>query len=149
MIDEVNPGGGSSNIFHLTQVDTMIFFRAYHVHYGAELFAYNQNTGVVELVKDIWPGSSGSSFPDELISYQGKLIFQGHDGVYGQELWISDGTEEGTKMLKNINVEAGLDLTATPIPENFMKQPDSCSFKPMMAKMALNSGKLTVLKRVR
>jgi len=107
MIDEINPGGGSSNIFHLTQVDTMIFFRAYHVDYGAELFAYNQNTGVVELVKDIWPGSSGSSFPDELISYQGKLIFQGHDGVYGQELWISDGTEEGTKMLKNINVEAG------------------------------------------
>lgn len=107
MIDEINPGAFGSDIYHLTQVDTMIFFRASHTDYGAELWAYNQNTGVVDMVKDIWPGSSGSSFPDQLISYQGKLIFQGHDGVYGQELWISDGTEEGTKMLKNINIEPG------------------------------------------
>jgi len=107
MIQDINPGAGGSDIYHLTQVDTMIFFRAYNADYGAELFAYNQNTGIVDLVKDIWPGSSGSSFPDELISYQGKLIFQGHDGVYGQELWISDGTEEGTRMIKNINEEPG------------------------------------------
>ncbi|SMO49629.1 Por secretion system C-terminal sorting domain-containing protein [Saccharicrinis carchari] len=107
MIQDINPGAGGSDLYHLTQVGTKIFFRASHVDYGAELFVYNQNTGVVNLVKDIWPGSSGSSFPDALISYQGKLIFQAHDGVYGQELWISDGTEEGTKMLKNINVEPG------------------------------------------
>lgn len=107
MADEINPGGGGSSIFHITQVDTLIFFRAFHTDYGAELWAYNQNTGKAYLVKDIWPGSSGSSFPDELISYNGKLIFQAHDGTYGQELWISDGTEEGTYMLKNINEEAG------------------------------------------
>ena len=107
MIRDIRPGAWGSAIFHLTQVDTQIFFRATNPDYGAELWGYNMNTGVVNLVKDIWPGSSGSSFPDELVSYQGKLVFQANDGVYGQELWISDGTEEGTKMLKNINVEAG------------------------------------------
>ncbi|HKK09482.1 MAG TPA: hypothetical protein VJ939_01540, partial [Bacteroidales bacterium] len=107
MIQDIRPGAWGSEIYHLTQVDTLIFFRATHPDFGAELWAYNQNTGVANLVKDIWPGSSGSSFPDELVSYQGKLIFQAHDGIYGQELWISDGTEEGTKMLKNINVEEG------------------------------------------
>ncbi|PWD99522.1 T9SS type A sorting domain-containing protein [Marinilabilia rubra] len=107
MADEINPGGSGSSIYHLTQVDTLVFFRAYHSDYGSELWAYNQNTGKAYLVKDIWPGSSGSSFPDELISYNGKLIFQAHDGTYGQELWISDGTEEGTYMLKNINEEPG------------------------------------------
>ena len=107
MVGDLNPGAGGANIFNLTQVDHRIFFRAYHPDYGAELWAYNLNTGEIYLVKDIWPGSSGSSFPDQLISYQGNLIFNAHDGTYGEELWISDGTEEGTKMLKNINVEVG------------------------------------------
>ncbi len=107
MIDEINPGAFGSDIYHLTRVDSMIFFRASHVDYGAELWGYNMNTGVVKLVKDIWPGSSGSSFPDQLISYKGKLIFKANDGTYGDELWISDGTEAGTHLLKNINVEPG------------------------------------------
>lgn len=107
MIKDINPGAQSASIYHLTQVDSLIYFRAYHADYGAELWAYNSNTGVAYLVKDIWPGSEGSSFPAELVSYKGKLIFQAHDGVYGEELWISDGTEEGTQMLKNINEEAG------------------------------------------
>lgn len=36
-----------------------------------------------------------------------KLVFQGSDGVNGNEPWVSDGTAAGTFMLRNINPTAG------------------------------------------
>jgi len=35
----------------------------------------------------------------------GKLFFYADDGVHGEELWVSDGTEEGTTLVKDINAE--------------------------------------------
>lgn len=34
--------------------------------------------------------------------YTNYVLFAADDGVHGKELWISDGTDNGTKMLKNI-----------------------------------------------
>ncbi len=50
------------------------------------------------LVKDIKPGPSGSS-PSFLTKVGDRLFFNADDGVHGQELWVSDGTEEGTYMV--------------------------------------------------
>lgn len=55
----------------------------------------------IELVKNINP--SGNANISYLTEFNGKLYFSADDGTNGQELWVSDGTEEGTKMLKNIN----------------------------------------------
>ncbi len=33
-----------------------------------------------------------------------KVFFVGNDGVTGNELWVSDGTEQGTKLVRNIAV---------------------------------------------
>lgn len=41
--------------------------------------------------------------PGSLIEYKGKLLFRTKTAEFGRELWQSDGTEEGTRMLKNIN----------------------------------------------
>jgi ELWxxDGT repeat protein len=38
----------------------------------------------------------------ESIDYNGKLVFVGDDYIHGSELWISDGTEAGTKLIKDI-----------------------------------------------
>ena len=54
-------------------------------------------------MKDIRPGTSGgivSNAPVNLLN--NKLIFLADDGINGEELWVSDGTEEGTMMLKNV-----------------------------------------------
>ncbi len=72
----------------------------------------------VELVKDINPSAPAFESNEKLIVYNGKLIFTANDGSAGNELWVSDGTETGTLLLKDINPGANnsfpLNLTQTP-----------------------------------
>ena len=55
-----------------------------------------------EVVKDIQPGSSGSS-PAYITAIGSTLYFRANDGTNGSELWKSDGTGGGTQMVKDIN----------------------------------------------
>jgi ELWxxDGT repeat protein len=52
----------------------------------------------VSLLKDIFPGSTGS-FPLELVATNDRVLFTAVDESHGQELWVTDGTAVGTKML--------------------------------------------------
>lgn len=125
---DISPGEASANIHHITQVDDLLFFRAYDPDHGAELWSYNLVSATVKLVKDINPGAYNSSFPSELIAFQSRLFFSANDGVHGEELWVSDGTEEGTYMLKNINVEPG-EVAYHSYPTRFFVTDDLLYFK--------------------
>jgi ELWxxDGT repeat protein len=56
------------------------------------------------LVKDIYPGATGSG-PSNFTLYKGKLYFSASSSVngtsIGTELWESDGTEAGTKLVSD------------------------------------------------
>lgn len=61
------------------------------------------HAGAPYLVKDIKPGS-GTGGPIELTLVGDNLLcFSGDDGVAGRELWCSDGTEEGTYLVRDIH----------------------------------------------
>jgi len=52
---------------------------------------------------DINPTGSSQAVRYEGIVYGEYILFDADDGVHGRELWISDGTQEGTVMVKDIN----------------------------------------------
>jgi large repetitive protein len=56
-----------------------------------------------ELVKDIASGG-GDSGVSELVSVGGTLFFSANDGSSGAELWRSDGTPTGTRLVKDLRV---------------------------------------------
>ena len=72
-----------------------------------------------EFIKDINPGKNGSFFAfrvesKEYIEINGKLIFLARHDVYGIELWYSDGTTEGTQLLKDIRPGDASGLQSNP-----------------------------------
>ena len=52
------------------------------------------------LVKDI--NADGSSGPRYLVDVAGTLFFTANDGIHGRELWRSNGTPAGTRIVRNI-----------------------------------------------
>lgn len=85
-----------------------LFFNFSTSNDDMELWKANIVTNEVALVKDIYPG-----YPTGLIHYAGaaagdKFIFpaKGSDAS-GEEVWVSDGTPDGTFMLKDIHPSSG------------------------------------------
>lgn len=57
--------------------------------------------GVPYLVRDVFPGP-GDSAPYDLTPSGGRLFFRAFHPEYGNELWVSDGTEDGTHLVRDI-----------------------------------------------
>lgn len=58
----------------------------------------------IELIKEIIPGSDYSTFDDyAVLESKSLMIFTANDDEIGSELWVCDGTSEGTHLLKDIN----------------------------------------------
>jgi ELWxxDGT repeat protein len=45
---------------------------------------------------------AGYSIPQGMIEYNGKTYFSALDTIYGDELWVTDGTKAGTHVVKDI-----------------------------------------------
>jgi len=77
------------------------------------------------ILKDIniSSGTAGSN-PNNFIEYKGKVYFSASDGLTsGIEPWVTDGTEQGTKMLKDI-----IPGTSGSFPEKFVVVKDKLYF---------------------
>jgi uncharacterized delta-60 repeat protein len=102
----------SSSLSNLTAVGNTLFFTGDDGMNGAELWKSDGTTAGTMMVKDIHPGSQYDPFtfqftlnhsnPGSLKAVGNVLYFSAEDGIHGQELWKSDGTEAGTVMVKDI-----------------------------------------------
>lgn len=76
-------------------------YRIYgEVRFGEELWKSDGTAAGTVLVRDIRPGTEGSSLSG-LSSVDRILYFTADDGVHGQELWRSRGTAAGTVLVKD------------------------------------------------
>ncbi len=89
-------------IYYMYAWGDWIYFNANNdtTNYGAELWKSDGTTTV--LVKDIYPGG-GDSYPYNFYAAGNRLFFTANNGS-GATLWCTDGTEIGTKPVKNLVV---------------------------------------------
>lgn len=59
--------------------------------------------------KVMYPGQDSNSYDDHLCRVGRKVFFKADDldSTMGGELWVTDGTREGTKLVMDINLEEG------------------------------------------
>ena len=117
LLVDVNPGRSyssspySSFPYELTEFNDKLYFTADDGENGRELWVSDGTAEGTELLVDIRPGSSDydynySSRAENFTEFNGKLYFSANDGENGRELWVSDGTAEGTELLVDIRPES-------------------------------------------
>ena len=81
-----------------------MLFSAASVGQGRELWISDGTADGTRLVKDINPGPDSSlTLQTEIAALgDGRAVFSADDGIHGQELWVTDGTAEGTRLLRDI-----------------------------------------------
>lgn len=91
-----------------------LYFIAEDASSGFELWVSNGTANGTHIVKDIYPGViSGMNGGSELYVYNGKIYFTAVDNnITGYELWTSDGTENGTQLI--LDVESTIGISSNP-----------------------------------
>ena len=111
MVANINPGSSDSYPRCFTDFgNDQIVFQANDGTHGSELWIYNSSISVStsnpHLVVDIRTGSAGSNpcgySSDSFVVINGNVMLQPYNVTYGGELWISDGTSQGTSMVADI-----------------------------------------------
>src|SRR5262245_30345972 len=72
-------------------------------HRSRALFCAPRYMSVEQLEHRRFLSASASLDPQELTVVGTKIFFTADDGVHGRELWISDGTNVGTTLVRDIN----------------------------------------------
>lgn len=108
----VFPAGSTkpySFLYGLTELNGEFYFQANTPANSFELWKTNGTPAGTVMVKDINPGANPAfhyRFVD-FTEFNGALYFQANDGTNGYELWKTDGTNEGTVMVKDIDTRPG------------------------------------------
>ncbi|MFK8058917.1 MAG: T9SS type A sorting domain-containing protein [Polaribacter sp.] len=127
---DINSGTASSSPSVLTDVNGTLYFVANNGTNGKELWKAN-GVASAEMVKDIVDGT-GSVQINNIGSLGDTVFFNApQDPVnvpfYDYELWVSDGTENGTKLFQDIN-PSKVEFRGGSNPRGFFKSGDKLFF---------------------
>ncbi len=80
------------------------------LEHGREYWISDGTSEGTFMLKDIHEGPDGSvpSFFSDIkyFEFNDHLIFRANDGIHGYELWVTDGTQDGTKMMLDFNASS-------------------------------------------
>src|SRR5262245_19086987 len=115
MVLDINATTLSSWPREMVAIGSTTYFTADDGVNGSELWKTDGTVAGTVMVKDIFPGNfvsrysyfPNSSDPGYLTNVNGTLFFTARDGPNGRELWKTDGTADGTVLVKDINAGAG------------------------------------------
>lgn len=96
IVKDINPGGGSSEITSIINVDGTLYFRAREGGIHRLWKSNGTEQGTVEI-------STAVSSNGYITNINGTVYFTGNTSASGTELWKSDGTAAGTTLVKDIN----------------------------------------------
>jgi ELWxxDGT repeat protein len=105
LVRDINPGPDWSYISELTAVGDTLYFDALDGVHGVELWRSDGTSRGTKMVRDIRPNAgrwSSGSHPSDLTRVGQVLFFIANDGTHGWELWRSDGTARGTRLVRDI-----------------------------------------------
>ena len=101
LVSDIRPGAAGSDPSRLFAVGTKLFFSA-DDGTGQALWVTHTTEGMTFKLADV--GLTGQFIPDR-VAYQDRMVFAGSTPSLGVELWISDGTQAGTRLLRDIAVD--------------------------------------------
>jgi ELWxxDGT repeat protein len=112
LVRDIDPGPDGSAIKGLIRFRGRLYFQANDGTHGAELWRCNGTRRGTKAFDDINLGLPDRRHPREVYGdplaklftpFHGLLYFAGNDGVHGEELWRSNGTEAGTTIVEDIS----------------------------------------------
>ena len=139
LLAEINPAsannifddeGAGSNPSNFVEFNNKLYFSADDGESGRELFVSDGTAEGTQLLVDLNPGvyegnygppfAEGSN-PRSLVEFNGKLYFSANDGKSGSELWVSDGTAEGTQLLVDLRPNSSYGFNSGSYPYNLVE----------------------------
>ncbi len=105
MVKDIWPGTQSGGPVEMNVVnDRLLFFARDPIH-DKELWISDGTEEGTKLLKDTYPGKQRTipQMPGiDMTAFEDRAFFPANDSIHGQEWWVTDGTEQGTHMLKDI-----------------------------------------------
>lgn len=107
MVRDIYPGVWDSDPRNITVFGDIVLFSARDPQYGVELWRSDGTPAGTYLVSDIRAGTGPSSpqglFPRRFVVLEDRgVFFSAYEPQVGTELWVSDGTTAGTRMVAEV-----------------------------------------------
>ncbi|OSZ79144.1 hypothetical protein CAP35_13085 [Chitinophagaceae bacterium IBVUCB1] len=106
LVKDIKAGVQSSSPQNFKALGTSKLFFLVEEGFGLRLAVTDGTNAGTVLLKDINTANANLGGVENLNGWgelNGKVYFRADNGTDGDELWVSDGTDAGTQMVKNIN----------------------------------------------